>query len=246
MNEIIFDLMSNLKKKGRSDLANLIKGSRYKIEETTQYGSYWNKYLSGFHICAPVEQYRELEKLTKCDQDLILECILDIYPKSEDLEIGFINFKILQNEKQLSENISLARSWLIRSKNKFDEGETLIQKWSYAEAISSFQECIELSLKAIFLFLTDKYPKSHEFKDKEFKEILNKVPKSLKHLESHKLFLYSMFWANFYTISKYGLENFGIGAEKLFAKEEAELAKKHAYKCLSAAQQLGNYLENPW
>ena len=60
----------------------------------------------------------------------------------------------------------------------------------YAEAVSSFQECIELSMKAIFLLLTASYPKTHEFKDKEFKDILDKIPEALAHMEFHKLYLY--------------------------------------------------------
>jgi HEPN domain-containing protein len=112
--------------------------------------------------------------------------------------------------------------------------------------VSSFQECIELSIKAIFLLLTDSYPKSHEFKDKEFKDILDKIPSVLVYLEFHKLYLYSKFWSNFYTIAKYGLENFSIGAEKLFGQEEAELAKQHSEKCYFAAYQLKGYLNYPY
>ena len=47
-------------------------------------------------------------------------------------------------------------------------------------------------------------------------------------------------------VVKYGLENFGIGAGKLFGSEEAELAQKHADKCYSSSLQLKNYLRNPW
>lgn len=246
MDEVIFELIRSLKKANRSDLVSLIKSSRYEIADTTQYGSYFNAYLSAFSICAPVDQYRKLIELTKDDRDLILECVEDIFPKSEDLEIGFVDFKILQNEKKLGENRSLAESWLERSWNKLDEGKSLVEKIRYDEAISAFQECIELSIKAIFLFSTDGYPKSHEFKDKEFKEILDKIPKALKHVEYHKLYLYSRFWSNFYTMAKYGLDTFGVGAKKLFGKDEAELAKNHAEKCYNASNQLKHYLENPY
>jgi hypothetical protein len=45
---------------------------------------------------------------------------------------------------------------------------------------------------------------------------------------------------------KYGLEDFGIGAEKLFGIEEAHLANDHAQKCYSATVQLREYLRCPW
>jgi hypothetical protein len=89
-------------------------------------------------------------------------------------------------------------------------------------------------------------PKEHKFDEKEFEEILTKIPGTLEYFEFHKLYLYSKFWGNFYTIAKYGFEKLGIGAEKLFGKEEADLAQNHADKCFSACYQLKNYLENPW
>ena len=38
----------------------------------------------------------------------------------------------------------------------------------------------------------------------------------------------------------------GVGPEKLFEKEEAELALKHADKCYNVASVLKNYIEHPW
>jgi HEPN domain-containing protein len=246
MDASIIELIRYLRQKRRNDLADLIIGSMSDVEDTTQYGSYLNKYLSVFSICAPLAQYRKLQELNENDRDFILGCIKDMFPKSEDLEVSYLDFKILQDEKKIKENEALAGSWIERSNSSLHEGESLIAKGRYAEAVSSFQECIELSIKAIFLLLTDSYPKSHEFKDKEFKDVLDKVPKALAYLEFHKLYLYSKFWSNFYTIAKYGLENFSVGAEKLFGSEEAKLAKMHSEKCYSAAQQLRQYLDHPW
>jgi HEPN domain-containing protein len=246
MGRDIIELIKLLRKRSRNDLANLIIGSRSAIEETTQYGSYFNRYISVFSICAPLNKYRQLIELNEDDRDSILSCITQMFPKSEDLEIGHLGFKILQNEREIEENQSLAGSWIERSKGRFEAGTSLIGQGRYAEGISSFQECVELSIKAIFLLLTDSYPRSHEFKDKEFKDMLGHVPEALVHLEFHKLYLYSKFWSSFYTTAKYGLENFGTGAEKLFGAEEATLAKLHAEKCYRAAQQLKTYLDSPW
>ncbi|MGB9760039.1 MAG: HEPN domain-containing protein, partial [Thermoproteota archaeon] len=115
----------------------------------------------------------------------------------------------------------------------------------YPESISASQECIELSIKAIFLLLQKEYPKKHEFEEEEFEAILEKVPEKLKYLDFPKLYLYSKFWLSFYTVAKYGLEKIGIGPEKLFEREEAELALKHARRCYYAASQLESYVEHP-
>jgi HEPN domain-containing protein len=246
MDKIIIEIIKKLKDKNRKDLSELLIGCRSSIEETDQYGSYLNKYLSRFIIHAPNIKYQKLQKVNQEDKELILQCVLELFPKSEELEIGFLDFKILPNEEEIKRNTSLAYSWLERAENKLSEGRALLNKFKYPEAISSFQECIELSLKSLFLLLTDRYPKEHKFDEKEFEEILTKIPESLENIEFHKLYLYSRFWGNFYTVVKYGLEKFGIGPEKLFDESEANLAEKHADRCYFASLQLKNYLENPW
>jgi len=246
MDKSIIELIKKLKENKRNDLADLFIGCKSEIEETDQYGSYWNKFLSSFTILATAENYKKLQELSEEDKSFLLRIIQSLYPKSEDLEIGFLNFKILLNENVLRENKELADDWLRRAKNKLEEGKQSMEKWNFAEAISAFQECIELSLKAASLLLIEKYTRDHKFDEKKFKEMLDRIPENLRNLEFHKLYLYSKFWGNFYTTVKYGLENFGIGANRLFGKEEAELAQKHADKCYFASVQLKNYFEHPW
>ena len=135
----------------------------------------------------------------------------------------------------------MANSFLKRAWNKLDEAKAHLKNFHHPESISASQEVIELSIKAVFLLLTGEHPKKYEFKEEEFEAILNKVPENLKHLDFPKLYLYHRFWLNFYTTAKYGLERIGVGPEKLFEKEEAELALRHADKCKSAASQLANY-----
>lgn len=72
---------------------------------------------------------------------------------------------------------------------------------------------------------------------------MKKVPEELKYLEYPKLYLYSKFWSYFYTIAKYGYEKMGIGADKLFEKEEAELALKHARNNINAARRMETYIK---
>jgi HEPN domain-containing protein len=143
-----------------------------------------------------------------------------------------------------NKSTKMAESFLHRAWNKLDEAKEHLKHFHYAESISSSQECIELSIKAIFLLLQKEYPKKHEFKENEFEEILKKIPEQLKYLGFPKLYLYSRFWLQFYSVAKYGLEKIGIGPEKLFEKEEAELALKHANKSKYAAGQLLNYIKH--
>ena len=144
-----------------------------------------------------------------------------------------------------AKNIEMAESFLKRAWNKLDEAKKHLESWHYPESISASQD-IELSIKAIFMLLQEKYLKRHEFSEEEFEAILKKIPEKLKYLDFHKLYLYSKFWLSFYTVAKYGLEKIGVGPEKLFEKEEAELALKHAEKCYYGARQLEYYIKHPW
>lgn len=140
----------------------------------------------------------------------------------------------------------LAESYVKRAWNKCNEAEESLKRIHYAESVSASQECIELSLKAIFLLLEAKHSKRHQFSEGDFERIIEKIPEKLRHLELPKLYLYSRFWSSFYTTAKYGLGKIGVGPEKLFEKEEADLALKHAQDCRNAASQLENYLKHPW
>ena len=152
----------------------------------------------------------------------------------------------MKEEIKDEKSVEMAESFLRRAGNKLDEAKEHLDKWHRPESISASQECIELSIKAIFLLLQEQFPRRHEFKEEEFEAILDKIPERLKHLDFPKVYLYSKFWSNFYTVAKYGLEKLGVGADKLFEKEEAELALKHADKCKFVASQLESYVKHPW
>ncbi len=145
-----------------------------------------------------------------------------------------------------AKEIVIAQGWLERANNKITEAKEHMKYYHYSESISASQECIELSIKSIFILIQKCYPKRHEFKEEEFELILNNIPKKLQNLDLPKLYLYSKFWSEFYTVAKYGLEKIATPAQKLFEKEEAELAIKHADKCYWAAFQLNNYTKHPW
>lgn len=132
----------------------------------------------------------------------------------------------------------MAESFLRRAYNKLDEARDHLSKFNYPESISASQECIELSIKSIFLLLQKQYPKTHEFSDDEFAKLLERIPKGVEWRNFPRLFLISKFWSSFYTVAKYGYEKFAVGPEKLFKDDEAKLAIKHADDCYYAADHL--------
>ena len=143
-------------------------------------------------------------------------------------------------------SIELAESYLKRALNKQMESRDHLAGYRFAESVSASQECIELSIKAVFLLLDLESPKEHKFTEEQFRELIRRVPAKLTHRDFAKVYLYSMFWSTFYTVAKYGLEKVQAGPDKLFEKEEAELALKHAQRCRDAAADLANYVRHPW
>ena len=138
--------------------------------------------------------------------------------------------------------LELAQSCLKRAYNKIDEARNQLQKYNYAESVSSLQECVELSIKAFFLILGEDFPKTHEFKEQDFIKLLSKIPKELQWYNFSRLYLLSEFWSSFYTIAKYGYEKLEVGANKLFKDKEANLALQHAKECHSTIKTLLNIL----
>jgi HEPN domain-containing protein len=131
-----------------------------------------------------------------------------------------------------------AESWLRRASHKLEEAEVqLNQKYNYSESVSASQECIELSIKAIFSIAGVEFTKEHKIKEEEFKNLLDKIPQNLNNIYNYpRIYLLSEFWSNFYITAKYGLEKLKIGSDKIFKKEEADLALKHARECYNASR----------
>lgn len=109
------------------------------------------------------------------------------------------------------------------------------------------QEAIELCGKAIFKIMGLDFPKEHQLLFAQKGEVKSEVKKLLES-EFPKYFAYkediprvvflTYFWHDFYTIAKYGLSEINIPPGKLFLKEDAELALKHAKDCVNVAENL--------
>ena len=133
------------------------------------------------------------------------------------------------------ENLDQAQSYLTRAYSKLDEAREHLQKWNYAESVSGSQESIEFSVKALFLASGVSFPKSHEVKESGFAELMPKIPTTARDVYNFpRVLLLARFWHGFYLVAKYGFEELKVGADKLFRKEEAELASEHAREAYDA------------
>jgi HEPN domain-containing protein len=119
---------------------------------------------------------------------------------------------------------------------------------SYSNVIYLCQTAIELSGKAIFKIMGLDFPREHQLlfeREKrkvrpEINELLQqKFPEYFTRKdEIPRVIFLTYFWDQFYTIGKYGIEEMNFSPDKLFEKEEAQLAINHANYCVSLADEL--------
>jgi len=117
---------------------------------------------------------------------------------------------------------------------------------SYSNIVSLCQLAIELSGKAIFKVMDLEYPREHQLLLEKNKRELMQATLELFRKEFPKYFAYkeeiprviflTYFWYNFRTLANYGLGD--LPPDRFFTKDEAELALKHAERCVSVAQSL--------
>ncbi len=137
----------------------------------------------------------------------------------------------------------IAESFYNRAANKRREArEYLSRKFVYPESISASQESMEFSVKSIFLYLGEEYPRSHEFNEEQFKRIIDRIPESCQHHNFARLLILTRFWSKFYATAKYGNEKLRIGPERLFKEAEAKLALEHAGECCNAADGIRSWV----
>ncbi|KKR02897.1 MAG: hypothetical protein UT30_C0045G0004 [Candidatus Uhrbacteria bacterium GW2011_GWF2_39_13] len=81
--------------KKRPNLAQLISGTEYELNETSTYGSRWFSRLTSVALYAPIQKYEILQKLSKEDKNEIIGAFHIVYPVREnDIEINHIEFFI--------------------------------------------------------------------------------------------------------------------------------------------------------
>ena len=145
--------------------------------------------------------------------------------------------------KRAAKTISSAEmgeNYLEHARSKFVEGDQYLEKSSWADAISSFQETIEFCVKASFLFAGLDYPPKHRISDREFAKLKKALPPKLEELALGKLFLISEFWVQIRLLAKYGSQALKVPPKEFFYDaEEATLAKKHSQQAFVIAFIIG-------
>ncbi|HEC98847.1 MAG TPA: HEPN domain-containing protein [Proteobacteria bacterium] len=147
----------------------------------------------------------------------------------------------------------MIEGWIDKAWNQLQTAKEHSKSYTqYSEAIQAAQECIELSVKSILLFLDIPFPRSHRWEQdsKEFtaiaeqiqkKQLIDKLTAQYLNLTINlpRLLFLVNFWAQFYNTAKYGFEaGYLAPAKDLFKKEETELAVQHAQECHQAASHL--------
>jgi HEPN domain-containing protein len=145
----------------------------------------------------------------------------------------------------------LAEGWLDQAGTHLSTARERVKShYTIAEAVQSAQTCVELSVKAVLVFLDIDFPKSHAWGEKQMQTLVEQVrtKKLLEKMAEHSLnwnvnlprLLFLMnFWGEFYLLAKYGMEAGSLATPKeLFQKDEAELAIRHAEECERAAGHL--------
>lgn len=144
----------------------------------------------------------------------------------------------------------MIEGWIDKASNQLQVAKEHLKSYTrFSESIEASQECIELSVKSILSLLDIDYPPSHGWSREQFSSIAKQIQErqlldklaaqNLSHIRLPRLLFLANFWAQFYLPAKYGFEaGYLAPAQDLFAKEEADLAARHAEECYRAASEL--------
>ncbi len=147
------------------------------------------------------------------------------------------------------EGLEYSENLVEKARNLVENAEKELQKCfgTCSNVVLSCQQATELCAKAIFKATGLDFPKEHQLLFDQRKKVRPEVIELLKK-EFPKNFVYrdkipriiflTYFWHSFYAIAKYGLNDANIPPDKLFSREDAELALKHAKECIEVADNL--------
>lgn len=143
----------------RNDLSDFLAGSNSEIEQTGQFGSYWNSVISFYNIYLPLDSFVKSKTITNEDKKVILDAVLDLHPHGDGgVEIQGVFFYI-QREDENNKNYDTKT-------NDLELGERI-----------EFEKNIETQ----YNFLNDQLAKSQELFDKgDFSGVLTCVRSSIE------------------------------------------------------------------
>lgn len=132
----------------------------------------------------------------------------------------------------------MVQGYLDTARNSKEDAKRHLETGYFSDSVRASQTRIELSAKSMYVLLEVKFTPDHKLVEVEYGQLMKKIPKDLGYVNFPRVLLFANFWAEFYTKAKYGLEILQVPPTKLFEKQEAELALKHAEECYYAANQL--------
>lgn len=132
----------------------------------------------------------------------------------------------------------MVQGYLDTARNSKEDAKRHLETGYFSDSVRASQTCIELSAKSMYVLLEVEFKRNHKLVEAEYRQLMEKIPQSLSYVNFPRVLLFANFWAEFYTKAKYGLEILQVPPTKLFEKQEAELALKHAKECYYVADQL--------
>ncbi|MDR1584066.1 MAG: abortive infection family protein [Prevotellaceae bacterium] len=175
----ITNIRKILQSRNRSDLSDLLRLSRSRLDESSTYGHYLYSTLSTFLIFSPLKQNAHLSQLSKEDEKEIEKAVLLIYPhQAEAPEITSIEYHVdfESDEIELVETNNLKRI-------NFDYIHEQIKKCENKITDNDFEGAVTNSrtlLESICLFIYEK-KKNEEYDNKgDLIKLYKEVSKILK------------------------------------------------------------------
>jgi HEPN domain-containing protein len=134
------------------------------------------------------------------------------------------------------EGKALGRGFARRLRLRGEDAQRQFEGGNFPEAILAVQEALELNAKMIALATVGKYPREHVIDERRLSGFVRAaidaassalVTFRFQPEDLVRAFLLARFWSQLYPVVKYGIEELGVGPQRIFGREEAELALHH-------------------
>lgn len=194
-----------LESQGRKDLSDFLVDASSEIEQTGQFGSYWNSVISFFNISLPIDSYIKSKDLSSEDKQIILDAVLDVYHHGDNgIEIQGVFFyiqkdEITQSDPVDTQSVELGETLLFEKEietqynflnSQITKSQELFDKGDYAGVLTCVRSCIESATFDIYKRITGEevYGKGSLAEDyKKIKVLLNLAPENKTNAHAKKL-----------------------------------------------------------
>ena len=148
-------IVTLLDEEGFENLANLMRGTKYELRESSQYGSLWNAFLTTVVIYSPMKKFKGLEKLGDDEREKIQKAFLELHPPEPGgIEISHVEFRL--DEESIPDKTTRDVSFLDEVdfhhiEDQIHKCDSKVESGDYEGAISSARSLIE----AVFKYILD-------------------------------------------------------------------------------------------